>query len=562
MKKKNTKTQMVLGIGVQKTQINLSELNDVGPWYTYNGDFKELKSIQHYLLDGNKLLMLNDKVVFHQDGMSIATCIQRQNIEIPQNFSKNTIEILEIFNLISRPYSGINFKLQAICGFLESINIQPEIQRVKGQKSNIIVKSKSETRKVVMSHYDLISIFDEVFWIKSAIEFDGDEIIGALDNTITNAIVLWMLKNEMIPDDVEIVFSSEEERGGDGAIEYMKSLASKKDISFINLDVTNEFSDDENVGMSIEYDAYNIENFEKLWQFCSDGKTKVTLERYDDDLSLILKYGGQGASFCLPTKKTIHSFKNKTTAQKLETYTEKLISILYGDIDFSKEKTKNIFIKKFKSTKNLSTEEIVSTFSSKPYSSRSLFDDKDFFFKKNFNETVGANDTVFLNGGTVFEEEGLTYQELLDELILTNAPIDEPGFSEFKQAVVNFIDDVISEEEMENIRMKLSPFKANLYKKQFWSYLKDAKNDFLSTKSSFIEANEEEINISAKSISSKYASTDSDIKFLKRTIEGWLLELNSEFDLTRCLLKVRPYVSPSEITDFLSDVYKLAAKPR
>jgi len=86
---------------------------------------------------------------------------------------------------------------------------------------------------------------------------------------------------------------------------------------FINLDVTN---DNWKHLTSVEMD----EPIYEVIHFLKDKFEGITTERVGDDLCEVVSAGYKGFSFCLPTKKTIHSWKNKTTLNHLETYINQL----------------------------------------------------------------------------------------------------------------------------------------------------------------------------------------------------------------------------------------------
>lgn len=243
---------------------------------------------------------------------------------------------------------------------------------------------------VLDSHIDLIKLFNTDNNLK--LNIDGDKVIGALDNTITNAILLNILKQKDLDDDTLILFSIGEEyyceeetddlykncdinedaycndvdddcRGfeeNNGAKKLAKIIKQKKlqkKIRVINLDVTgkayhglhnkdNKF-DNCSYAAFIEYNS--IPNGEE-----DNNYAKIKNERY----STLVKFAGFkekfeehvifcdhkdgtgdnlveyqcrgifGITFGLSTSKKIHSKNNYTTKSKIEKYTELLKNLI------------------------------------------------------------------------------------------------------------------------------------------------------------------------------------------------------------------------------------------
>ena len=243
--------------------------------------------------------------------------------------------ILKIFQDIALPYVKDYFEAKA-----EKIL---EICKVVGRNCyideniGVIVKARRQHAVSIITHMDLIKPFYKGFWSNKTLLIDPKTNIvrGALDNTITNAVVIDLLLSGDIPDNVEIVFTNDEETGMNASSKY---ASKNKKVSYINLDVTNEFK---NKSASIEYDCPNAKTLLELKTLFKNDSVGFTSYRVADDLDSIVEIGLRGLSFCLPTKKTIHSWENETTLSQINEYRDLLKKLLanlpkFGDQDLEK----------------------------------------------------------------------------------------------------------------------------------------------------------------------------------------------------------------------------------
>jgi hypothetical protein len=211
----------------------------------------------------------------------------------------------------------------------------------------MIINKQENPRIVLVSHMDLIKKFHNGFSQENrricSFEKDSkdrDLIVGALDNTITNSIAiltfLKLIENGI--SDIELFLSEGEEVGFNGMTDYLENNKDKsKNTFFINLDVTNEgYGKD----YSLEYDSPNFEILKDIQDILKDKNGFVTGDRVCDDTDAILKKNCAGFSFCLPTLKTIHSWKNQALIESLEPYMDSLYLIL-KNLNLSEDKFKN-----------------------------------------------------------------------------------------------------------------------------------------------------------------------------------------------------------------------------
>jgi len=263
--------------------------------------------------------------------------------------------VIGIFKEISLPFTGNNYKRLLFEKIFELANIEYEWSNNLG----FIIFSENRTKKTVVSHMDLIPRFNKGFKENKVYEIKDDKLIGALDNTFTNAVVINQILNNQ-NEDTTYLFTLDEETSQHAIRDYMVQYGVEQFI--INLDVTN---DGWKKNMSIEYDEPN-------YHICKQIKENMdspyfTTERVGDDLDEVLKAKGYGFSYCIPTNKTIHSYKNYTMLDKIEPYMDGLEfliqelninsieqNISYLDIDsslkfktFTEMKEKDVFISEY-----------------------------------------------------------------------------------------------------------------------------------------------------------------------------------------------------------------------
>jgi len=99
----------------------------------------------------------------------------------------NSSSIVECFKLLSLPFNnGSGLKEEFIIELLYEINIHAYYD----QDIGIVVPSLGRKKKVVSSHIDLIPKFNKIFSKEFSCEVKKDILSGALDNTLTNTILL------------------------------------------------------------------------------------------------------------------------------------------------------------------------------------------------------------------------------------------------------------------------------------------------------------------------------------------------------------------------------------
>lgn len=255
----------------------------------------------------------------------------RAEIIITASESFTSENIISVFENIALPfYDGNGLKEALMIKVFDLSGIEADYQTGIG----IVVPAKGKRKKVITSHIDLIPSFNKGFNKDRICEVNYEEgvVAGALDNTMTNAVALMAclkLHKEGKTDDVEFVFTEGEEIGLNGMKAYMRKNPSLEPF-FINMDVTND-NWKSNVSIEYDYPAY------KICTQISEGipNAGMTDERWCDDFDVIADRKGAGFSYCLPTKETIHSYKNYTLISKLVPYLNGLVWLI-NELDTKK----------------------------------------------------------------------------------------------------------------------------------------------------------------------------------------------------------------------------------
>lgn len=200
-------------------------------------------------------------------------------------------------------------KNQRILSLIRNITCVKDIH--SDQKIGILCKTNGDSNGIVIvNHFDLINLFQNDR--KHKFYETLTELKGALDNTIMNAIIIYMLQENLIPNGTTILFSDGEETGFWGIRTYLNQYHLDGNF-YINLDVTTQIK---NESIAFEYDQWKpdfVTSFSKsINDFPESEKILFHNERYTDDLSPILHHGGNGTSLCLATRNTIHSYKCET----------------------------------------------------------------------------------------------------------------------------------------------------------------------------------------------------------------------------------------------------------
>jgi uncharacterized protein YcgL (UPF0745 family) len=195
------------------------------------------------------------------------------------------ISIISIFKNLCLPFTKENPKKQLFQKIFELSNIEYTWDNDIG----FIIFSEKKTEKTIVSHMDLIKVFNSGFEKERTHEVKDNHIYGALDNTFTNAVLINSILNNRNKN-TTYLFTLDEETTQHAIRDYMKKFGTEQFI--INLDITSEGYKH---NMSIEYD-------EPCYHICKQINDNMdspffTTERVGDDLDEVLKADGKGFSY-------------------------------------------------------------------------------------------------------------------------------------------------------------------------------------------------------------------------------------------------------------------------
>jgi len=315
--------------------------------------------------------------------------------------ANSTDEVINIFEKISLPFNGANYKRQLFEKIFELAEVEGEWRDDIGY----VIFSKKRTKRTVVSHIDLISPFNRGFAKGKVYTIEDGKLIGALDNTFTNAVVINSILNGQ-SDDTTYLFTLDEETTQYAIRDYMKLFGNEQFI--INLDITNEGMKN---NMAIEYD-------EPSWEICKQVSENMdspffTMDRECDDMDEVMKANGFGFSYCVPSGKGIHSYNNYTYIDKIKPYMDGLEFLIYNlDLSSYKQNIKHISIKKALKCKNLKKLAKKNVRKVKVGSSKRVTHHYDSVS----DYTGGIQSSMIFDDETSYEDEETSYQDYEHEI--------------------------------------------------------------------------------------------------------------------------------------------------
>ena len=296
-------------------------------------------------LDFTHFLSFNDNV------KEIKIIGKKKSKQTPEvSFNKDDIQS-RVKTILSAPVStqGIIDTFEALCvpfdqecerrEFYLSIFHSAGIDAYWDDSMGVIIPPEKKLKKTIVSHMDLIKVFNKGFRKGKVItSLDDIKLTAALDNTITNAVLIKSLLTKR-DKNTAYLFTLDEETHQYAMRDYMKKFGTKQFV--VNLDVTDvgisQFGNKES-DVSIEFDEPN-------WSICKQLEgglvnPSIQKERECDDLDEVVKAGGYGFSYCLPTGNNIHSYKNWCFVDSIQPYYNGLNFIIHK-LDTS-DKDKNM----------------------------------------------------------------------------------------------------------------------------------------------------------------------------------------------------------------------------
>ena len=200
---------------------------------------------------------------------------------------------------------------------------------------------------IVSSHVDCQSSITRCF----SKQMGNGLLKGTYDNSITNTAILSLMMSDVIPDNVLIAFTGDEEEESHGAKHLIRFLESKS-ISIRHLfvlDVT-DMGWDESVDFTVENNFWQDDYGEKIvnavcnssyaWKFVPSypdrvpgfvpKKNVIRIEAEPDESWHYDDEGINCCSFCLPTKGEMHSDEGVYARESsFRAYTEMLNKLLH-----------------------------------------------------------------------------------------------------------------------------------------------------------------------------------------------------------------------------------------
>jgi hypothetical protein len=399
-------------------------------------DFKAKKGrILHTANKGDKIAFKKDGIYVEHTMFDRLTLIPYSTENVREEIDNEVVEdIIDIFDVIAKPFmeDEIETKTEVMLQLIESYGY--EATRV--DKIGIVIKAKAKKIKhILISHMDLIPLFHKGFIQGNKLDVIDGEVIGAHDNTMTNAVILKLLKDKLIDDNIEILFSFGEEKGMHGVRNYFLKNKKHKDVGVINLDVTNEAYGKS--AISFEYDKPNSESFLKLVDFTNDFSGKICFDRVCDDIDAVHESKSNGLSVCLPVDGTIHSYKSKCPIEDIEDYTNVLCELLRTDINFGLEPDMSIGFNSpsAKKASKMTQEELLEAFKKRSYVSS---------YGHKTHSTVSRVQKKFIDYGNGFE----SFRDEYDDSDITFFNQDNDDFDE-DVSIMGSYEDGLAEIEVE-----------------------------------------------------------------------------------------------------------------
>lgn len=423
-------------------------------------------------------------------------------------------EIIDLFREIALPFKDKEGgpKLDKLQEIFANLNIESVYTEGEG----LLVNNIPDPEIIIVSHMDLIKRFQKGFEEGTVFELvteeDNDFIVGALDNTITNAVAILVLQKllEKNKRKVSLLLSEGEEVGMIGMRNYLRARGeAAKEPFYINLDVTNEGW---KKNASVEYDKPNFYILRQMKKLLKKNDVFFTNDRVCDDTDAINSADCNGFSLCLPTKGNIHSYKNKAFVNTLEEYANVLYrlcsklkfeescvrNISSFDFDLAlKSKTFEEFTEKKEKQKSKWNQNSWNSWGGKSTPSKStlnkdglvqidskthidwgrsgmnqgsLFDDSDFDYGFDTDSLIGFNDTPPIDDFLGIESEDSLQQKVIDSLARMEVDNDmaltfifekialNEGFSkkDLENVLGDLTEDVVTNLETESLVHKMS----------------------------------------------------------------------------------------------------------
>ncbi len=200
---------------------------------------------------------------------------------------------------------------------------------------------------VVSTHVDCVTAITDCF----SEDFSDELLKGTFDNLITNAIIVYLMKEHRLNENVVVAFTGDEEKNSCGAIDVIEFIENhSKEFKAVILDVT-DMGWDEGALFSVENNFWNDCFGKKVVDICEKMQVKWVFVPSDvDDLPVYVPQNRiintealcdesweydeadiECFSLCIPTKGEMHSNSGLLARKESVTkYAEVLTNILNG----------------------------------------------------------------------------------------------------------------------------------------------------------------------------------------------------------------------------------------
>lgn len=154
------------------------------------------------------------------------------------------MEILDIYKTIAKPHCfpyrelAHSPKAKAIAALLKKFGYK---NIVLSKRYGVRVGNPFKAKKIIMSHMDLISEFNKEFRVGPYLRQENNLVFAHMDNTMTNAVLLYLMQEKALFKSVFVLFTIGEEPSSEpsGAHNLFRHLEEfiPYDTEIINLDV-------------------------------------------------------------------------------------------------------------------------------------------------------------------------------------------------------------------------------------------------------------------------------------------------------------------------------------
>lgn len=179
-------------------------------------------------------------------------------------------------------------------------------------------------KTLIVSHFDhVFNAESNCIQNKCCLNLNDNNVVGRLDNAITNLVVLNYIE-ELYDNDIGLIFSAFEETSGKGMKRFVQSCGNNESLFVINMDVTKRYAD-----ISISEPIYEIPKkkftyMEKYKNILGDNYF-CKLFAFDDSVTLSNVDSWDVVSLCIQTTNNMHSEYCETSVSAVSNYSRAFV---------------------------------------------------------------------------------------------------------------------------------------------------------------------------------------------------------------------------------------------